>query len=98
VSSLKATGLEDMSDQDKADFSGMTGSKDCFVGAVVQKASIEVNEVGSEAAAATSTGIELNIFVPPKTPFHCDRPFLFVIKDDLSGMVLFTGRVVDPTK
>ena len=81
-----------------ADFSSITGKKDLCVSDVIQKVFIEVNEKGSEAAAATavmqSKGISMSI---PKPKFVVDHPFLFFIKDKLTNMVLFMGRVVDPT-
>jgi serpin B len=98
VSNLKAVGLVDMFVPGMADFSGITGSKDLHVSSVVQKAFIEVNEEGSEAAAATGMMMQVMCMPTPPKKFICNRPFLFAIKDNLSGMILFTGRVVDPTK
>ena len=96
---LKALGFVDMFDEAKADFSGMTpsGSKDLYVSAVVQKAFVEVNEEGAEAAAATAGVMAMRSLVIEPT-FICDRPFMFIIKDKLTGVVLFQGRVTDPTK
>jgi serine protease inhibitor len=98
VDNLKAIGMTDMFDMSKADFSGIDGTKDLYVSSVMQKAFIEVNEEGSEAAAATGMVMMMRSMPAPPQKFTCDRPFLFAIKDNLSGMVLFTGRVVDPTK
>ena len=61
---------------------------------VVQKAFIEVNEEGSEAAAATGAVMMLTS-IPEE--FRADRPFLFFLRDKLTGMLLFQGRVVDPS-
>ena len=64
---------------------------------VVQKAFIEVNEEGSEAAAATGMIMMTRMMV--LTPqFRCDKPFLYLIKDNLTGLTLFAGRVGNPTK
>ena len=65
------------------------------VSAVVQKAFVEVNEAGTEAAAATA-GMMMLCSLPPQ--FNCDCPFLYMIKDNLTGLVLFAGRVANPTK
>ncbi len=82
---------------DDADFSGMTGGKDLKIGAAVHQAFVEVNEEGTEAAAASGivmrpTGAAMN----PIT-FIADHPFLFLIRDKASGAILFMGRVEDPT-
>jgi serine protease inhibitor len=73
----------------------MTAETRLFVSKVVQKAFLEVNEEGSEAAAATAFMIQA-MCMPPQ--FVCDSPFLYLIKDNLSGLILFAGRVTDPTK
>ena len=62
---------------------------------VVQKAFIEVNEEGTEAAAATA---DIMCDGPSDDPsFTCDRPFMFMITDDLTKVTLFSGHVIDPT-
>lgn len=61
---------------------------------VQQKTFIEVNEEGTEAAAATSVGV-ITVSEPP--PFEVDRPFLFAIRERFSGTILFLGQVTDPT-
>jgi len=79
----------------EADFSGISGIPDLYISDALHKAFLEVNEEGSEAAAATAI-----IFVErsPSPAMHFDRPFIFFIKDELTGIVLFQGRVVDPTQ
>jgi len=62
-----------------------------------QKAFIEVNEEGSEAAAATA-GMMMNRMIMISPPFVCDKPFLYLIKDKLTGLILFSGRVANPTR
>jgi len=90
---LQILGMKDAFDQNKADFSAMTGKKELVISAVVHKAFIEVNEEGTEAAAATAV-----VTSRGRSPtFRADRPFLFWIKDNRSGTILFLGRVVEPT-
>jgi serine protease inhibitor len=75
----------------------MSDKEELYVSKVVQKAFIEVNEEGSEAAAATA-GIMMTRMAVLSPQFRCDRPFLYMIKDNLTGLVLFAGRVADPTQ
>jgi len=81
----------------QADFSGMTGKTDLFLSKVLQKAFIEVNEEGSEAAAATAGIMMLRSMPMPSPEIRLDHPFLYFIKDRLTGMILFQGRVSDPS-
>ena len=67
-----------------------------FYSPVVQKAFIEVNEDGTEAAAATA-GVMMMRAMVMNPSFTCDRPFMFMIKDNLTGVTLFSGHVTDPT-
>ena len=78
-----------------ADFSGMVGSKSLAISEVVHKAFIEVNEEGTEAAAATAVVMARSIPPPPPT-FRADHPFIFFIRDIKSESILFLGRVKDP--
>jgi len=96
---LQELGMTDMFNEGKADFSGMTGgtNKGLYVSQVVQKAFVEVNEEGAEAAAATA-GIMMMRAMPLNPQFTCDRPFMFLIRDNLTGMIPFSGHVRDPTK
>jgi serpin B len=89
-----------------AQFSGMSASDDptkqLFIAAVRHKAWVDVNEEGTEAAAATAVLMAAGSAAPdvrmaPFTPeFHADRPFMFLIRDGKSGLVLFMGRMVNP--
>jgi len=79
-----------------ADFSGMTGQKDLYIDKVMHKAFIEVNEEGTEAAAATSVHMLLNS-VPETTQFTADHPFVFLLYHKEARMILFMGRVIDPS-
>lgn len=98
VSNLKELGLIDIFDPAKADLSGISGSKDLHVSDMVQKAFIEVNEEGCEAAAATAMMMKALMMPASPKKFYCNRPFLFAIRDNQTGMMLFAGRVVNPTK
>ena len=85
---------------DDADFSGMTGKRDLAISAVIHQAFVEVNEEGTEAAAATAVVIrETSMPGPGPEPiiFNADHPFIFVIQDRETGNILFMGRVSDPT-
>ncbi|MCD4690836.1 serpin family protein [bacterium] len=76
------------------DFSGMDGTQDLFISYVFHKAFISVNEEGSEAAAATAVVME-RCAAPGGPEFRVDRPFMFLIRDNASGAILFMGRVVE---
>ena len=77
--------------------SGITDADKVYVSSVVQKAFIEVNEEGSEAAAATGMVMMTRMMViTPQVRF--DRPFLYLIKDKLTGLAVFAGKVENPTK
>jgi len=83
-----------------ADFSGMDGTRDFSISAAIHKAFIDVNETGTEAAAATSIIMRATAMrvEPPPIVFNANHPFLFLIRDTRSGSILFLGRVVDPTR
>ena len=66
-----------------------------YLSDVVHKAYVDVNELGTEAAAATGSGFRL-MSLPPR--FTADRPFVFLIRDNRSGSVLFLGRVMNPKR
>jgi serpin B len=79
-----------------ADFSGMNGrTPDLFIAHVVHKAFVEVNEEGTEAAAATAVIMGRAVRISPL--FRADHPFLFLIRDKATGSILFLGRVADPS-
>jgi serpin B len=85
-----------------ADFSGMTGNRDLYISAVLHKAFVDVNEEGTEAAAATAVVMvraSARPLRPTKPPvFRADHPFVFAIRDNRNGAILFLGRVADPTQ
>lgn len=80
---------------DCADFSGI-GPTPTQISSVVQKAFVEVNERGTEAAAATGV-VQFAGETRVAIPFHADHPFLFIIRDRPTGAILFLGRVADPS-
>ncbi|ESO03166.1 hypothetical protein HELRODRAFT_174066 [Helobdella robusta] len=93
--SLKRMGITDLFSMKAADLSGMNGEKDLYVSHLLHKAFISVDEEGSEAAAATAVVITLKsapIFRQP-VDFKADHPFVFYIKDNKSGSILFLGKV-----
>jgi serpin B len=82
-----------------ADFSGMhTGGEQLDITAVIHKAFVDVNEEGTEAAAATGIVVGVTSAVEPPKPryFKADHPFLFFIRDQKTGSVLFMGRLENP--
>jgi serpin B len=82
---------------DQADFSGMTGTRELFISAVLHKAFVAVDEEGTEAAAATAVAMKLTSVQTEPVEVRLDRPFIFLIRDIETGTILFLGRVVDPT-
>jgi len=82
---------------DKADLSGMCTHKKLFIDEVIHKAFVDVNEEGTEAAAATGVTVKaLALRVVPRAFFRADHPFVFVIRDNQTGAILFMGRVSNP--
>ena len=98
---LKALGMDIAFDTHRADFSRMasleTVDGNLYIGDVVHKAFVEVNEEGTEAAAVTSVGVEATSVPLPPPQFIADRPFFFAIRDNETKTVLFMGIVTDPS-
>jgi len=99
---LKEMGMP-LAFSDSADFFGMTasGKKDLKIDEAIHQAFVEVNEEGTEAAAATAvTMAPLGVAGPQKEPkipiFRADHPFIFLIQQKSTGNILFMGRVVNP--
>jgi len=92
---LKAMGMPTAFSMD-ADFSGMDGSKMLYISSVIHQAFVEVNEEGTEAAAATGVVMTLKAAMPSNI-FRADHPFIFLIQERNSGNILFLGRVIDPS-
>ena len=80
-----------------ADFSGMDGTKALFIQNVVHQAFVEVNEEGTEAAAATGVVMGITSARPITPVFRADHPFIFMIINNSTGNILFMGRVSDPS-
>jgi serpin B len=84
---------------DEADFSGMSTQEPLAISAVIHKAFVDVNEEGTEAAAATAVAMRFGAALPrPEEPvkFRADHPFVFLIRDNRTDAVLFFGRLVNP--
>jgi serpin B len=93
---LQSMGMTDAFTQ-RADFSGMAGNRDLLISAVIHQAYVDINEEGTEAAAATGVTVSLTSVGPQTTPvFRADHPFLFLIRDKPSGSILFLGRAMNP--
>jgi len=93
---LAALGMPEAFEPEKADFSGMNGRRNLWISDVFHKAFIEVNEEGTEAAAATGVVMTKALHIEPV--FRADHPFIFIIKDNRSGSILFMGRVMNPAE
>jgi serpin B len=96
---LMTLGMTDAFNLNRADLSGMGGKPgDLFISAVVHKAFVDVNEEGTEAAAATAvvTTEKAASHEEPPRVFRADHPFLFLIVDKTTGSLLFMGRVMEP--
>lgn len=93
---LTGLGMPLAFDPDQADFSGMTDQQDLYIGNVIHKAFVAVDEKGTEAAAATAVIMEGATAMMPENTLIIDRPFLFFIRDVQSGQILFVGRVLNP--
>jgi serine protease inhibitor len=95
VKTLQSLGMASAFDEIAANFSGMDGTTNLYISDVIHKAFIQVNESGTEAAAIN---LELVKTKGMADRFIVDHPFIFLIRDNDSGSILFIGRIVDPTK
>jgi len=97
---LKAMGMEVAFDSGQADFTKMYDADqvglNLYISKVRHKTFIEVNEEGTEAAAVTSVEMTLESAGPSITTMRVDRPFIFVIRENHSGSILFAGKIVEP--
>ena len=91
-----------MFDEASADFSGMTKQDALHIGSVVHQPNIDVDERGTEAAAATAVGMDTGGCTGPvprtEKTLRVNKPFLYFVRDLQTGAVLFMGRVTDPTQ
>jgi serpin B len=108
---LIAMGMKKAFDVKMADFTGVASRKtiqgdgnlyNLYISAVIHKAYVDVNEEGTEAAAATAvvamTGATGVHRPEPPIIFRADHPFMFLIRDNRSGSILFLGRVTNPSR
>lgn len=97
---LMSMGMVDAFDAGKANFAGMDGHPNwLYIGAVIHQAFVDVTEEGTEAAAATAVVMRLATAKPISPPvFRADHPFLFLIRENKTGSILFMGRVADPAR
>jgi serpin B len=95
---LKALGMKDAFSLQTANFSGMTTTEKLCISDVIHKSFVAVDEVGTEAAAATGVAMVGEAAISPQEPkvFTADHPFLFLIRHNESGAILFIGRVASP--
>ncbi len=91
-----ALGMQRCFNENEADFSGMTEKMGLYIASIVHKAFIKVDEQGSEAAAATAVIEAASGNIETTKQMIVNRPFLFFIKDDLSGQILFMGAIHKP--
>ncbi|XP_078395626.1 leukocyte elastase inhibitor-like [Cetorhinus maximus] len=94
-SPLSSLGMQDLFEVSKADLSGMSGARDLSVSKVAHKSFVEVNEGGTEAAAATAVMAQFCMAMEEEM-FTADHPFLFFIRHNKSNNILFFGRYTSP--
>jgi serpin B len=98
VENLRNMGMSSVFDPGQADLSGINNNADLYVTGVFHKAFVAVDEKGTEAAAATGIVVGTTSVGPQPEIFRADHPFIFLIQDDRTGLILFMGKVIDPTK
>jgi serpin B len=94
---LSALGVTDAFTPGVADFSGIDGGSDLWVDKMRHEATVIVDEAGATADAVSAGGVDNEESVPIPPVFDADSPFLFVILDNVTGAVLFMGRLEDPS-
>lgn len=95
---LKGLGMTDAFKAGQADFSGIHKTEKLFISRALHKAFVQVDEEGTEAAAATAIVVATEGAMPHPTPaFQADHPFAWAIRDKSTGALLFVGRVDDPS-
>jgi serine protease inhibitor len=94
---LQAAGITDLFEAGLANLNGVANGSGLFVQTAIHQANISVDEEGTEAAAATALGIAGSAAPSKVVVMTVDRPFIYLISDDVTGEVLFVGRVLDPT-
>ncbi len=95
---LRGLGMRNAFDPNRADLSGISGNRDLYVTDIIHQSVIEVDEEGTEAAAATAVVIGVRSIVPTDpVQIRLDRPFVYVLYERETGSILFIGRVSDPS-
>ena len=92
---LKKMGIRQAFDSQYAQIPNMCEQGNVYISMMRQKAAIKVNEEGSEAAAVTIAGVDFTAAIPveiPKASFHANRPFVYLITEASSGVILFVGK------
>jgi len=97
VEAFKKLGMVDAFTPE-ADFSGINGTKSLYISDIVHKSFVAVDEQGTEAAAATAVAFEDRSAPAHYSRFVADRPFVYCIRDISTGVILFMGKVTDPTR
>ena len=92
---LKELGISDLFDMDRADLTGIADIERLYVSGVIHQANVTVDESGTEAAAATAVVVE-RVSMPEPVTLTIDRPFIYLIRDDATGEILFLGRLLQP--
>ena len=95
---LESLGMTSAFSPSQADFSGISTQEELYISAAIHKAFVDVNEQGTEAAAATGVILAPTSAPAPQEPvvFRADHPFIFLIRDNRSGGILFLGRLMNP--
>jgi serpin B len=94
---LGALGMPDAFDPTKADFSGITDAERLYISAVIHQANIDVDEKGTEAAAATAVVMRATALPSGQVTFNVDHPFLFALRDVTTGAIVFLGQIATPS-
>lgn len=92
---LKSLGMTDVFNQIKADLSGISRAKGLYLSKVIHKSYVDVNEEGTEAAAATGDVLTVKR-LPIRAQFMANRPFLFFIRHRDTNTILFCGKLASP--
>ncbi len=95
VPQLQAMGIVDLFDDQRADLSGIADVEQLYVSDVIHQANVTVDEKGTEAAAATAVTVRA-LSAGPSVSLIIDRPFLYLIRDNATGEILFLGRLLAP--
>jgi serpin B len=93
---MKNLGMTDAFTPGAADFSGMESTRSLYISDLLHKAYVDVNEEGTEAAAATTVVVGMTSMPAESYEISFDHPFLFFIRDIQTNTILFMGRLADP--